>query len=116
MARRCVLDTATGLITTYVISAGKSGKNLIIAGKTNCIADVKKCGFTKVTIQVRFNSSSPWSTYKTYTDLYVDSSVYNLSKTIAVQSGQYRIVCTHYAKKSLLSTEKIDNTSNTVVI
>ena len=104
----------SGLITIYAISATKSGNNLIITGKTNCTADVVKCGFTKVTIQVRFNSTSSWSTYKTYTDLYIDSRVYNLSKTIAVSSGQYRVTCTHYAKKSLLSTEKINNTSNIV--
>ena len=104
----------TGLITMYRISASKSGNNLIVGGKTNCTADVVKCGFSKVTIQVRLNSTAPWSTYKTYTDLYVDSRVYNLSKTIAVSSGQYRVTCTHYAKKSLLSTEKINNTSNIV--
>ena len=107
---------ATGLITMYRISASKSGSNLIVGGRTNCVADVKKCGFTIVTIQVRFSSTAPWSTYKTYTDLYNDTSLYNLSKTITVRSGQYRVTCTHYAKKSLISTEKINNTSNTVVI
>ncbi|MDE5670747.1 MAG: hypothetical protein K2I14_04700 [Eubacterium sp.] len=105
----------SGLITSYVISIGKSGGNLIIAGKTNCTISVVKCGFTKVTIQQRKNSSSSWSEYKSYTNLYADSRVYNLSKTLTVPSGyQYRVTCTHYAKRSLLSTETINNTSNTV--
>ncbi|MDE6111199.1 MAG: hypothetical protein K2F65_04700 [Eubacterium sp.] len=107
---------ASGLITLYSIAVSQSGSNLVVGGRTNCITDVKKCGFTKVTIQVRFNSTAPWSTYKEYTDLYADRSSYILSKTIAAPTGQYRVTCTHYAKKSLLSTEKINNTSNTVTI
>ena len=107
---------AVGLIDGYLISASKSGSNLNVIGITRGITDVVKCGFTKVTIQFRLNSSAPWSTYKTYTDLYADTFAYSLSKTIAVRAGQYRVTCTHYAKKSLFSTEKIDNTSNTVNI
>ena len=110
------LSTYTsGLITRYVISASKSGSNLIITGLTSCLSTVVKSGFTKVTIQQRKNSSSSWSNYQSYSGLYNDRSSYNLSKTLAVPSGyQYRITCTHYAKKSLFSTEKIDNTSNIV--
>ncbi|MDE5604504.1 MAG: hypothetical protein K2I73_02840 [Eubacterium sp.] len=105
----------SGLIITYAISAAKSGSNLIIAGRTSCSSEVVKSGFTKVTIQQRKNSSYSWSNYQSYSGLYTDSRVYNLSKTLAVDKGyQYRITCTHYAKKSLFSTEKIDNTSNTV--
>lgn len=105
----------SGLITTYMISVTKSGKNLIITGRTSGTSEVVKCGFSKVTIQQRKNSSSSWSEYKSYTDLYSESRIYSLSKTIAVPSGyQYRVTCTHYAKKSLFSTEKISNTSNTV--
>lgn len=104
-----------GLITLYGISVSKSGSNLIITGRTNGATNVVKCGFTKVTIQQRKNSSSSWSNYKSYTDLYADSRVYNLSKTLTVPSGyQYRVTCTHYAKKNIFSTESINNTSNTV--
>lgn len=106
----------SGLITLYRIAISKSGtNNLIIAGQTNCSTGVVRSGFTVVTIQQRKNSSSSWSEYKSYTDLYTDSRVYNLSKTIAVPSGyQYRVTCKHYAKKNIFSTEKISNTSNTV--
>lgn len=105
----------TGLITRYAISATKSGSNLIVTGVTNGTMDVVKCGFTKVTIQQRKNSSSSWSNYQSYSSLYNDTRSYNLSKTLSVPKGyQYRVTCTHYAKKSLFSTEKIDNTSNTV--
>ena len=106
---------ASGLITVYAISASKSGSNLIITGLTSCTAEVVKCGFTKVTIQQRKNSSSSWSNYQSSSSLYNDGGIYNLKKTLAVTKGyQYRVTCTHYAKKSLFSTEKIDNTSNTV--
>ncbi|MDE6658577.1 MAG: hypothetical protein K2K01_00490, partial [Eubacterium sp.] len=105
----------TGLITAYMISASKSGNNLIITGRTTGTSDVVKCGFTKVTIQQRKNSSSSWNNYQSYSSLYTDLGIYNLKKTLSVPSGyQYRVTCTHYAKKSLFSTEKIDNTSNTV--
>ena len=105
----------SGLIVTYMISVSKNGSNLIITGRTTGTAEVVKSGFTKVTIQQRKNSSSSWSNYQSYSSLYNDRSSYNLSKTLAVPSGyQYRVTCTHYAKKSLFSTEKIDNTSNIV--
>ena len=106
---------ASGLIISYVISASKNGSNLIITGRTSCSSDVVKCGYTKITIQQRKNSSSSWSNYKSYSGIYEDTFLCNLSKTLAVPSGyQYRVTCTHYAKKSLFSTEKIDNTSNIV--
>ena len=105
----------TGLIIEYSIAIQKSGNTLTIVGKTNCVSEVVKCGFKEVKIQQRTSNSASWSDYKTYTDLYADSSVYTLTKSLTVSSGyQYRVVCTHYAKKSLLSTQKIDNTSNIV--
>lgn len=108
---------SSGLIDTYSIAVSKSSGNLIVVGKTACISDVTKCGFKEVIIQRRKNSSSSWSNYKTYDDLYADSYIYRLSKSIAVASGyQYRVTCTHYAKKNLFSTQKIDNVSNVVTI
>lgn len=108
---------STGLIDTYSIAVSKSGSNLLIAGRTSCISDVTKCGFKEVVIQRRKNSSSSWSDYKTYDDLYTNGHAYTLSKSIAVTSGyQYRVTCTHYAKKNLFSTQKIDNVSNVVTI
>ncbi len=105
----------SGLITLYRIAISKSGSNLIIAGKTNCTSDVEKCGFSTITIQRRANSSSSWVKYKSCETEYNNSSICNLSRSYTVDKGyQYRVVCTHYAKKNLLSTEKINNTSNTV--
>lgn len=106
----------SGLILTYRIAIAKSGtSDLVIAGQTNCSTGVVRSGFSIVTVQRRTNSSSSWSTYKTYKDIYSESRVCNLSKTITIDKGyQYRVTCTHYAKKSFLSTEKINNTSNTV--
>ncbi len=106
----------SGLILTYRIAISKSGtNNLVIAGKTSCTSEVVKCGFSTITVQRRANSSSSWSKVVSYDDLYSNSFGYTLSKTITVTRGyQYRVVCTHYAKKNLLSTEKISNTSNTV--
>lgn len=108
---------ASGLIVSYGIGVSSSGSNLLIAGKTICAPDVVKCGFTVVTIQRRTVSTASWTTYKTYEDLYRDSNSYTLTKTIAVPTGyQYRVVCTHYAKKSLFSTQKISNASNVISI
>lgn len=108
---------ATGLIASYSIAISNSGSNLIIVGKTTCNPEVVKCGFTIVTIQRRTSSSTSWTTYKTYEDLYVNNSSYTLTKTLAVSKGyQYRVTCTHYAKKNLLSTQKINNTSNILAI
>lgn len=106
---------ASGLINSYSIGISKNGNTLIIVGKTFGITGVIKSGFTKVTIQRRKDSSSSWSDYKIYEDLYSDSSLYNLAKSYIVISGyEYRVTCTHYAKKNIFSVEKINNTSNTI--
>lgn len=108
---------ATGLILSYAIAIKGSGTNLLIAGKTTGNLNVVKCGFTVVTVKRRVKSSGSWVAYKEYKDLYFDDSAYTLTKTISVPTGyQWRVYCTHYAKKSLLSTEKIENASNVVVI
>lgn len=108
---------ATSLILSYAIGITGNGSNLIISGRTNCNPDVVKCGFKVVTIQQRTSSTSSWTTYKTYEDLYNNNFAYTLSKSITVPTGyQYRVTCTHYAKKNLLSTQKINNTSNTLAI
>ncbi|MCH5191526.1 MAG: hypothetical protein J1F23_05110 [Oscillospiraceae bacterium] len=108
---------ASDLIAMYNIAISKSGSTLIIVGKTYGTYEVKKSGFKEVVIQQRKSINDSWSTYLKYTDLYIDASGYTLSKSITVPSGyQYRVTCVHYAKKSLLSTQKINNTSNTVMI
>lgn len=110
-----VSPCATGLITLYLIAVEKSGNTLIITGKTYCSSSVVKCGFKEVVIQRRVSSTASWNDYQSYTDLYVDSNNYTLSKSITVPIGyQYRVTCIHYAKKNILSTQKIDNTSNIV--
>ena len=106
---------ATGLINLYSIGISKNGNTLIIAGQTIGATGVVKCGFTKVTIQRRKDSSSSWTDYKVYENLYNDAGSYALAKSYIVISGyEYRVTCTHYAKKNLLSVQKIDNTSNTI--
>ncbi len=110
------MSRASGLITAYGISIQKSGTSLKIVGKTICASGVTKCGFTEVIVQRRLRSTDSWSQYDKYTDLYSNSTVYALTKTITPPSGyQYRITCTHYAKK-ILSTEKITNISNIVTM
>ncbi len=110
-----VSPLATGLIIERSIGVQRSGNTLTITGKTYCSSSVVKCGFKEVVIQRRASSSASWSDYLTYTDLYVDTFSYILSKTLTVPSGyQYRVTCIHYAKKNIFSTQKIDNTSNIV--
>lgn len=107
----------SGLILMYAISMSASGNTLLIAGKTICDPDVTKSGFTVVTLKRRESSLDSWSTYKTYEDLYNNSSSCFISKSITVPKGyQYRVYCTHYAKKNLFSREKIDNASNALAI
>lgn len=108
---------ASDLIAAYSIGISKSGTTLYIVGETIGTAEVVKSGFKEVVIQRRANSSSSWSDYITYEDLYIDQFAYNLAKVITVPSGyQYRVTCVHYAKKHIFSTQKIDNVSNTVTI
>lgn len=108
---------ATGLIIGKDIAISKNGNTLTIAGETRGSSNVTKCGFKEVTIQRRKNASSSWSDYQTYKDLYRESTSYKLTKIVTVPSGyQYRVTCTHYAKKNIFSTQKIDNTSNIVTV
>ena len=110
-----VKSNSSGLITRYNIAVSKSSGKLSIVGLTVGRAEVVKCGFTKVIVQRRTSSNGSWTEYKKYTSLYYNSSAYALSKTLSVPSGyQYRVICTHYAKKNMLNTQKIDNTSNIV--
>lgn len=108
---------ASGLIISYNIAISASGSNLNLVAKTVGATGVVRTGFTEVVIQQRKNSSSSWATYVRYKDVYQDNHSYLLSKTIPVTKGyQYRATCVHYAKKSLFSTQKINNTSNIVTM
>lgn len=110
------MSRASGLIAYYGIAIQKDGTSLKIAGKTSCVSGVTKCGFTEVIIQRRARSTDSWSQYDKYTDIYSNSTLKTLTKTITPPSGyQYRITCTHYAKK-ILSTKKIPNISNIVTM
>ncbi len=104
---------STGLISQHDIRIAKQGSTtLLISGYTYGSSDVVKCGFTKVVVQRKKATATSWSNYKTYKDLYSDSTKYNLSKSFTVDKGyQYRVTATHYAKKSLFSTQKIDSTT-----
>lgn len=104
---------SSGLIVSHTLGIAKSNSNLLITGDTRGSSSVVKCGFTKVVVQRRASASASWSNYKTFKDLYSDGSYYKLSKTVPVDSGyQYRVTATHYAKKSLFQTQKIDSTTN----
>lgn len=103
---------ATGLILNKSLGIAKNGTTLKITGLTQCSGEVKKCGFTKVVVQRKKSTESSWSNYKTYKDLYSESYNYSLSKSLTVDKGyQYRVTATHYAKKSLFSTQKEDSTT-----
>ncbi len=108
---------ATGLITSYELSLDQSGTTLYIYGLTTCILDIQKCGFKDLKIQRRKSSSYSWTDYYEYGNVYVEAVGANLSTTLVVERGyQYRISCKHYAKKSLLVTQSISNTSNVVTV
>lgn len=106
---------ATGLIIFYNVGIDKSstGTTLKLVAKITCDIDVVKCGFKKIVIQRRVTTSSAWTNYLTYEDLYDDGFAYTIARQISVTTGyQYRAVCTFYAKKNILSTQKIELDSN----
>lgn len=107
-----VTPYATGLIVDTKLGIAKDKSTLVIIGYTKGNNKVIKSGFTKVIVQRKKSNSKSWSNYKKYTDLYSNSSQYNLNKSIHVENGyQYRVTATHYAKKSLFSTQKINATT-----
>ena len=106
---------ASDLILLYNVGIDKDGTNLNLVAKLVCDLDVVKCGFKKIVIQRRTNANVSWSTCFTFEDLYDDCPSYTIARQIAVSAGyQYRAVCTFYAKKNILSTQKIELTSNVV--
>ena len=106
---------ATDLILAYNVGIDKDGTNLNLVAKLVCDLDVVKCGFKKIVIQRRTNANVSWSTCFTFEDLYDDGFAYTIARQIAVSGGyQYRAVCTFYAKKNILSTQKIELASNIV--
>lgn len=107
----------SGLISTYYIGISASGTSLSFVAKIACKPEVVKCGFKEIMIQRRKSSTDSWADYFSYKEIYADRSSNTYAKTVPVTSGyQYRATCKHYAKKSLLSTQTINDTSNTVYI
>ena len=107
---------ASDLIAAWALAISKvDSTTLYIAGKTTGTTEVVKSGFKEVVVQRRANSNSSWSDYVTYEDLYIEQFAYVLAKSLTVPTGyQYRVTCVHYAKKNLLSVQKLDNVSNVI--
>lgn len=110
---------ATGLISGKDISITNNGNLITIRGYVRCTAEVVRCGFSELIIQRKDlgSSSSSWSDYRKYKDLCIDASNYELKQDDAVPFGYvYRVTCTAYARRNLLSTQKVTLTSNTVTV
>ena len=108
---------ASGLIQTTALGIAKEGSNLLIEGKTFCSIEVVKCGFKDLMVQRRATGDDPWRDYYEYGNVYTDGCTAGLSTKLSVARGyQYRVTCKHYAKKSLLVTQTISNTSNIVTV
>ena len=107
---------ASGLIFHYDLTASKKNSTtLTIEGTTSCDPVVVRCWFKNLKVQRRVNSSSSWSDFYDYGNVYLDASFYAISRNLPVDPGyQYRITCKHYAKKNILNTQTISNTSNIV--
>lgn len=106
---------ATGLIMVYSLNLSVTGNTLKLYAETYCAAEVVKSGFKNLVVQRRKAGSTSWSDYYDYGDQYADSYSASFGATLVVPSGyQYRLSCKHYAKKSLLVTQSIANTSNVV--
>lgn len=108
---------ASGLILSYGVEISVTGTTLKILAETYCASSVVKSGFKNFVVQRKKTTSTTWSDYYDYGDLYSDTYSARVNTTLAVASGyQYRISCKHYAKKSLLVTQSISNTSNVVTV
>ena len=109
-------NRASGLIFSYNLSASKENSTtLVIYGLTSCDPAVVKCGFKNLKVQRRANSSSSWSDFHDYGNVYEDTNLAAIGRTLTVDPGyQYRVTCKHYAKKNVLNTQTISNTSNIV--
>ena len=107
---------ASGLIFRFNLAISKENSTtLYIEGSTVCDPVVVKCGFKNLKVQRRANSSSSWSDFYDYGNVYSDSDYAILGRYLTVDSGyQYRVTCKHYAKKNILNTQTISNTSNIV--
>ena len=107
----------SGLITSYSLSLSKTGTTLNLTGTTHGTSEVVRSGFKNLTVQRRKSSSYDWEDYYEFGNVYVDAFAAALDTTVVVASGyQYRISCKHYAKKSLLVTQTIANTSGIVTV
>lgn len=105
----------SGLIQKKTLSLAKDGNNLIIKATTKGILDVKKCGFTYIKLQQYKNGA--WVDYKVFDDIYNESTSCSVTKSVAATKGyKYRVIAVHYAKKSLFSTEKIDNQTSALTL
>lgn len=108
---------ASGLILQYSLAVSKNEKTLTITGLTYCSTDVVKCGFKDLQVERRRYTSGDWEVYHDYGDVYLEDIACNLSTTLVVEYGYYyRVTCTHYAKKSWWSTQKVDNETNGVFV
>lgn len=110
-------NRASGLILIYGLEISVTGTTLKIRGETYCNDEVVKSGFKNLVVQRKKTTDTSWSDYYDYGNLYNSSYSATLSTTLAVTSGyMYRVSCKHYAKKSLLVTQSISNTSNVVIV
>lgn len=107
---------ASGLILSYTLNIARQGNTtLIITGDTDCNTSVVRCGFKSLIVERRLNSSTSWSEYYNYGNVYVDKNNAHFYDELSVDPGyQYRVTCKHYAKKNFLNTQSISNTSNIV--
>ena len=114
---KSIESRVSGLILSYGLEVSITSAGLKIRGETYCITDVVKSGFKNLVVQRRKNSSYSWSECYDFGNVYVETNAARLSTTLSVASGyQYRLSCKHYAKKSLLVTESISNTSGIVTV
>lgn len=107
----------TGLIYIYALEISVTGSSIKILAETYCDDSVVKSGFKNLIVQRKKVTDSSWSDYHDYGNLYSESYSASINTTLAVESGyQYRVSCKHYAKKNILLTQSISNTSNVVYV
>lgn len=117
-ADNSVENRASGLILSYGLQVSVTSEGYLkVRGETYCITDVVKSGFKNLVVQRKKTTSATWSECYDFGDVYSETYSASINTTLAVASGyQYRVTCKHYAKKNLLMTQSISNTSNVVSV
>ncbi len=100
-------ERASGLIYMVRVAINDDYVMLQFVGDISCASTVVKCGFEDIIVQRRASSSSSWQKYHQFDDDISEATNHLTIKAVTTNPGyEYRVKCTAYAKKNILSVQK----------